>query len=324
MARTKLSRGFRSDPALAPRRGKRRLSKRTGELVWGYGFIAPWIVGFILLTLIPMVASLYFSFTDYILIGTEPYSGIDFTGLENWRRLLGDENAHNAALVTLSYTIRAVPVFMVFPLALAVLLNSPYLRAKKLFRLLFYLPITMPGVAVAMMWQGMLNPRSGWIAKALEFFGIQGPLWFIDPGWVYPGFILMGLWGTGNAMIFFLAGFQRVPQELYDAAIVDGAGARARLFKITLPLLSPMLLFNFVIETIAALQFFTYVMIVNTGLDGSRQYNFYTMYVWRKGWSTGEMGYACTLAWAMFLFVLLFLGLVFWVSRRWVYYAYER
>ncbi len=214
------------------------------ESTWGLLFLAPWLLGFVLFFAGPMLASLGASFTDLVLVrpGTT-----HFIGLANWARLVGDPLVIKSLLVTGNFLLIAVPIALALPLLMAVLLNSAHLVAKPLFRALFYLPVLIPGVAAAVIWQGVLNVHTGWVDLALAGLGLPTPDWLNDPQWVIPALSLISTWSVGSAMIIMLAGLQNVPSELYDAAKVDGANAFYRFFKITISMISPVIFYNLVL-----------------------------------------------------------------------------
>jgi oligogalacturonide transport system permease protein len=289
------------------------------EGFWGLLFVAPWLVGFALFFAGPMLVSLGASFTDLILIRPD---ATRFIGLDNWKRLLGDPLVLKSVQVTASFMLIALPIAVGLPLLMAVLLNSTYLVAKPLFRSLFFLPMLIPGVAAAMIWQGILNPHTGWIDMALRVAGLPTPDWLYDPVFVLPSLGLIGTWTVGNAMLLTLAGLQGVPTELYDAAKADGANALYRFFKITVPMISPVIFYNLVLATIHVLQYFltAYVIYQNTaGPDNSAL--FYMMDLYKEAFVYYHMGYASAMAWALFAVgIVLTMGL-FASARRWVYYA---
>lgn len=303
---------------LAPvRRRVSKLAKR--ERNWGLIFLAPWIIGFCLFYAGPMVASLIFSFTNYDLLSAE---GIKFIGLDNWKRMFTDPLVRQSMLVTSRFLLISVPVLLALPLGFALLLNSQSLLGKRLFRTLFYMPMVVPFVASTMIWMGVLNSQSGWLNTILESVGIPGPDWLNDSRWVVPALTLIGTWGIGNTMMILLAGLQNVPTELYEAARVDGAGPAYRFFKITLPLISPVIFYNLVLAIIGAFQYFLQAYVLYNNQAGPDQAAlFYMMNLYREGWSYYKMGYASTLAWGMFIVALLVTLVLFGSARRWVYYA---
>jgi multiple sugar transport system permease protein len=282
-------------------------------------FVAPWVVGFALFFAGPMLVSLGASFTDLVLVRPE---NTRFIGLDNWKTLLGDPLVVKSVQVTGSFMLVALPIAIGLPILMAVLLNSPYLVAKPVFRSLFFLPMLIPGVAAAMIWQGVLNPHTGWIDMMLGVAGLPTPDWLYDPPWVLASLGLIGTWTVGNAMLITLAGMQGVPSELYEAARVDGASALYRLVKITIPMISPVIFYNLVLATIYVLQYFltAYVIYQNTaGPDNSAL--FYMMDLYKEAFVYYHMGYASAMAWALFAVGLVLTIALFASARRWVYYA---
>jgi multiple sugar transport system permease protein len=294
-------------------------SLATRESIWGLLFLSPWIIGFVLFFAGPMLASLAASFTDLVLVRP---GAMKFVGVDNWARLVGDPLVLKSLLVTGNFLLVAVPISLVLPLLKAVLLNSGHLWGKPLFRALFFVPVLIPGVATAVIWQGVLNVQTGWVDLALRGLGLPGPDWLNHPQWVIPALSLIATWSVGNAMIIMLAGLQNVPSELYDAAKVDGANAFYRFFKITIPMISPVIFYNLVLATIAAFQYFltAYVIYQNTAGPNNAAL-FYMMNLYKEAFVYYNMGYASALAWALFIVGLgITIGL-FASARRWVYYA---
>jgi multiple sugar transport system permease protein len=298
-----------------------RLSLARYEALWGYAFIAPWILGFTLLTLIPMVATFAFTFTNINLIQDRP---LEFVGLENYENLIADPRTWDALLVTLRFAAFALPIGLILPFSIALLLNSKSLRGSRYFQALFFMPFVIPFVAALFAWGGMLNPEAGWINGVLGFLGIRGPDWLNDPRWIYPSLILIGLWGIGSAIIINLAGLQNVPSELYDAARVDGAGWWGQLRHVTLPLMSPVIFYSIVLGTIGVLQYFLVPLVLNTG-DGRPAGTtfFFNVHIYKTFFTFQDMSAGATLAWFLFVIILGITLLLFWSARYWVYYAGE-
>jgi ABC-type sugar transport system permease subunit len=295
------------------------LSRR--EAMWGWVFISPWIIGFILLTAIPMIATFVFTFTNIRLFQEEP---LRFVGLANYQEMLSDPRTWDALLVTFRYAAFSLPLFLLLPFALAMLLNSKSLRGARYFQALFFMPFVIPFVAALFAWAGMLNPQTGWINGALEAIGISGPNWLDDPTWIYPSLVMIGLWGIGSAIIINLAGLQNVPTELYDAARVDGAGWWGQLRNVTLPLMSPVIFYNITLGTIGVLQYFLVPLVLNTG-DGRPAGTtfFLNVHIYKTFFTFQDMSAGATLAWFLFLIILGITLLLFWSARYWVYYAGE-
>jgi multiple sugar transport system permease protein len=289
------------------------------ESTWGLLFLAPWLIGFVLFFAGPMLASLGASFTDLVLVRPE---ATRFVGLENWSRLIGDQLVRKSLLVTGNFLLIAVPISLALPLLMAVLLNSQHLVAKSVFRALFFVPVLIPGVAAAVIWQGVLNVQTGWVDLALRGVGLPAPDWLSQPQWVIPALSLISTWSVGNYMVIMLAGLQSVPSELYDAAKVDGANAFYRFFKISIPMISPVIFYNLVLATIAAFQYFltAYVIYQNTAGPNNSAL-FYMMNLYKEAFVYYHMGYASALAWGLFIVGLAVTIGLFASARRWVYYA---
>ena len=298
---------------------RRGTSLARRESTWGLLFLAPWILGFILFFAGPMLVSLGASFTDLVLVRP---GAVKFVGLDNWVRLVSDQLVLKSLLVTGNFLLIAVPISLGLPLLMAVLLNSERLVAKPLFRALFFMPVLIPGVATAAIWQGVLNVQTGWIDLALRAMGIPAPDWLNQPQWVIPALSLIATWSVGNAMVIMLAGLQNVPSELYDAAKVDGANALYRFFKISIPMISPVIFYNLVLATIAAFQYFltAFVLYQNTAGPNNAAL-FYMMNLYKEAFVYYNMGYASALAWGLFIVGLAVTIGLFASARRWVYYA---
>jgi ABC-type sugar transport system permease subunit len=297
------------------------LSRR--EAAWGYVFLSPWILGFLAFTVIPMVVALGFTFTNIQLANDSP---VQFVGLRNYERLLGDDRMWSGLLVTLKYGAIALPIGLAVPFALALLLNSRHLRGSSVFRIGFFIPYVVPFVATVLIWGGMLNSETGWINRALEFFGVDNPPgWIDDPGWVYPGLVIIGLWGIGAGVIINIAGLRSIPTELYDAAYIDGAGWWASLRHITIPLMSPVIFYTLTLGIIEVLQYFLVPLVLNNGTgEPGGSTLFYNLYLYKQFFLFQNMSYGATLAWFLFAITLAITLVLFWSSRFWVYYAGER
>jgi multiple sugar transport system permease protein len=289
---------------------------------WGYLFIAPWLIGFVLFTAFPMAATLVFSFTNINLSQTEP---LRFVGLENYQALLGDRQAWDSLAVTLKFALLALPVAVCLPLLVALMLHSRHLRGSGGFRVLFYLPYVIPFVAGVLIWRDMLNIDSGWVDGLLRIIGVQHPPdWLQDPTWIYFGLVLMGVWGIGAGIIVYLAGLKGVPSELYDAAVIDGAGVFASLRHVTIPMISPVIFYTLVLGVVEVLQYFLVPLVLKngTGEPGGTTL-FYNLYIYKSFFTFQNMSYGATLAWVLFVIALAVTLLLFRTARRWVYYAGE-
>ncbi len=305
--------------------------KKTSSLLryrqrWGWIFISPWIIGFSLFYLLPMIASFGFSLLNFNLATPDQ---ISFIGGSNWRRALVQDTEVLASFgKTFRFAAISLPAGMIFSLFLALLLNSKHVRGKVLMRTLFYAPIMIPGVAATLIWSGVLNEQTGWVNVLLQnVFGIQavgteGIRWLQNPRIIYYTYTLMGFWGVGNAMIIMLAGLQNVPTELYEAAEIDGASYFQRLFRITLPMISPVIFYNLIIGVIGLMQYFLVPFVLNGG-DGSPQgtTRFIAVWFYKQSFSFFNMGYGATIAWLIFIVGIILAVILFGSARYWVYYA---
>lgn len=287
------------------------------QRLWGWIFLSPWIIGFLAFTLFPMVASLVFSFTRFK-IG-EP---IVFIGFDNWRRLFTDPDTSQSLFVTFRFALISIPVVIGLPLILASVLNSKLLWGKPVLRVLFYMPYMIPAVSGIFIWQSFLNGQTGWLNRLLRLIGIQNPPnWIFDPNFLTIALVLIGLWGIGNAMLTMMASMQGVPTELYEAAEVDGAGSATKWFRITLPLISPVILYNLVLSVIGLMQYFIVPYVLTNTTRSNPETNFFNLNLYRTAFQFGEMGFASAQAWFIFIIALVLTILIFGTSRRWVYYS---
>lgn len=294
------------------------------EALWFYFFIAPWIIGYLLFTLGPILASAYLSFTRYN-ISSSPV----FVGFDNYTGLYNDTIFWKSLKVSAYYTVLSVPLGIFLSLMLAVLLNQK-VPALGVFRTLFYLPTVMPAVAATLLFVWLLNPQFG----ILNFFirllfgdngliplGLNGPRWLQDPDWVVPSFTLISLWGFGGSMLIYLSALQGVPTHLYEAATIDGAGRIKQFLNVTLPMISPVILFTLITGVIGSFQVFTQAWVVNGG-TGAPAYSsmFYVLYLFVNAFRRYRMGTAAAQAWLLFIVILALTMLFLWASRRFVYY----
>jgi multiple sugar transport system permease protein len=282
----------------------------------GWLFASPWIIGFVVWTLGPMLASLGFAFTDWDLLSPPRWAG-----LRNIQDMLGDELVRKSLIVTTIYAVTSVPLQIALGLGLALLMNMP-IRGLRFYRTAFYLPSVLSGVAVAMLWQWIFSPEFGLVNSMLAYIGVHGPSWLGDERWALPSLVLMSLWGVGAGTIIYLAGLQGIPTDLYEAATVDGAGGWARFRHITLPMMTPVIFFQLVVGIIAALQIFTQAYIMTKGGPNNATL-FMLLYLYRNAFEFFRMGYASALAWVLFLYILVLTLLVFRWSAVWVYYEGE-
>jgi multiple sugar transport system permease protein len=307
-----------SQPEAATRRGKPKRREATA----GYVFLTPWLLGLFGITAIPMLISLYLSFTNYDIL--TPLSEVKWIGLANYRNMFtADPSYWHAVLVTLKFALIATPLKLAAALGVALLLNRER-RGTGLFRALFYLPSLLGGsVALAIVWANIFN-RAGAFNAVLAIFGIPGRGWATSPEWALETLMVLGIWQFGAPMVIFLAGLKQVPTELYEAAAVDGAGPIRQFFKITLPMLSPVIFFNLVLETIHGFQGFTAAFVVSNGTGGPVDSTLmYTLYLYIRGFGNYEMGYASAMAWVFLIAVGLITVVLFATGRFWVHYSDE-
>ena len=289
------------------------LQRRQNRL--GYTYIMPWIIGFLAFTLIPMIFSLVLSFSEWNIV--TGLSTIEFVGLDNYKAMLADRKFWKALEVTFKYCLMAIPLKQMTALLIALLLSMkiPFLR---FFRSVFYLPNIIPGIAISMIMMQILA-QNGLLNQGLALFGITGPAWLQSPQTSLFGLVLLSLWTFGNSMIIYLSGILGVSQDLYEAANIDGAGAVRKFFRITLPMISPTIFFNVVMEIIGSFQYFdqAYVMTEGGPLNSTL---FYNLYLYTTAYRDYRMGYAAALAWVMFLIILVFTLLTIKSSSFWVFY----
>jgi len=286
------------------------------ESLTAWLFVSPWIIGFILFTGGPILASFILSFTHWDIVNPPQWAGI-----ENYQDMLQDELFFQSLKVTTIYALIAVPLQIIVGLLIAILLNTK-IRLIGLYRTLFYLPAILPVVSVAVMWRWILSRDWGLINWLLSLLGIQGPGWLSEPEWVLPALILMSLWGVGAGMLIYLAGLQGIPTDLYEAAKVDGAGTWALFRYVTIPMISPVILFQLVVGLIGAFQVFSQPFIMTQGGPQNASL-FYLLHLFRNAFEFFRMGYASALSWVLFIYIAILTVLVFRFSAAWVFYEGE-
>jgi multiple sugar transport system permease protein len=305
-------------PTSTPTPTKRRMND---EARAGWLSITPWLIGFLVFTATPFLASLYFSFTDYNVLQPP-----EWVGFANYERLFTNDRLFPKALQnTLIYAAMYVPLNIVSSLAVAMLLNKAR-HFSGFFRTAYYLPSITPAVATAYLWVWILNPNDGVVNTALRALGLPAPGWTVDPFWTKPTIVMTEIWTLGASMLMYLAALQGVPKDLYEAATLDGAGAWRRFKDVTLPMISGITFFVSTISIISALNVFTqgYVMYdENGGPDNSAL--FVVMYLFKRAFGSGyfQMGYASAIAWVLFLIILVVTLIQFKFSSRWVYYEHD-
>lgn len=296
-----------------PSTRRRRSSASRREALEGFLCIVPWLLGFILFTAGPMLASVWLSLTDY-----EILRPISFIGVQNFTKAVNDPLFTKSLWNTAVYTVLYVPLHLITALLAALLLNTKA-RGIKTYRVIFYIPSIMPAVATAFLWMWIFNPNYGLANGLLDLVGLPPQKWLFDETLAKPSFVLMALWGLGSSMIVFLAGLQGVDPVLYEAADIDGANTWVKFWRITLPMLTPVLFFNLIIGIIGSFQVFTTAYIATNGGPNNATL-FYVLYIYNQGWKFAKMGYASALAWVLFVIVLLLTLVQFKMANRWVYY----
>ena len=303
-------------------RGPRLSALARREARQGYLFIAPWIIGFVAFTFVPMVATFIFTFLNLTLAQEQP---ITFVGLDNYVRLANDGRVWETLGITLKFAAIWLPVSVIVPFAIAVALNSKYAFGSNLMRTLFFLPYVVPFVAGVLVWNQMLG-QEGWLNAVLRFVGwSKPPDWLFDTTFIYPGLVLMGIWGIGAGIVVNLAGLRGIPTELYEAARIDGAGAVASLRNVTIPMMSPILFYTLILGVIEVLQYFLVPLVLKngTGEPGGTTL-FYNLNLYLTFFSYQKLSYGATMAWLLFGIALLVTLILFRLSRRWVFYAGDR
>lgn len=299
--------------------------KELYKVLKGLAFASPWLIGFLWLTLYPLLASLYYGFTEYAIL-----SAPEWVGLNNFIKMFTRDKFYWISVKnTLYFVAISVPAGTILSIALALLLNAK-VRFMSIYRTVYYFPTVVPVVATIMLWAWILNPRVGPLNFLLNLIGIPGPAWMADPNWSKPALIIISLWGMGGSTVIYLAGLQDIPVHLYEAAELDGATGLQKIFNVTLPLLTPTILFNVIMGLIGGFQYFSQAFL-SSALDGgpggaalgspANSLLFYNLYLYRNAFGYYEMGYASAMAWVLLIFVLLLTLLIFKLTGRFVYYA---
>lgn len=282
-----------------------------------YLFLLPWLIGFFCLTLGPMLGSFYLSLTKYNLMNSP-----SFLGFDNYKEIFtNDQSFNHSIILTFRYVLLAVPLRLIFALLVAMALNKG-IRALGVYRTVYYIPSLLGGsVAIAIVWRKIFDV-DGIVNRFLSVFGIKGPAWIAHPNYVLYTIVTLAVWQFGSAMVIFLAGLKQIPTELYEASEVDGSGKTRQFFQITLPLLSPVIFFNLVMSIISSFQVFTSGYVIGDGRGGPIDSTlFYTLYLYLKGFSFFDMGYASALAWILLTIIGVFTAIVFVTSKYWVFYG---
>jgi len=279
-------------------------------------FVFPWVIGLLVFNLYPILASAYYGFTEYSILRAP-----EWTGLENYRVMFTEDKLYFKSLSnTLYFVLLSVPLSTAIPVVLAIILNAK-VKGMAFYRTVFYLPSIMPAIASSMLWLWILNPQYGLANEILRWIGLAPVGWMTSPQWSKPSLAAMSLWGAGGGIVIFLAGLQDIPVHLYEAAELDGANGLQRLFRVTLPLLTPSIFFNMVIDLIYYFQYFTQAYIMTGGTGGPLDSTlFYGMLLFRNAFEYFNMGYASAMAWILFLIVFIITFLLYNSSGRWVHY----
>jgi multiple sugar transport system permease protein len=278
-------------------------------------FVLPWFIGFTAFMLYPVVASIYFSFCDYSVLHPPV-----FIGLANYRDLIHDAIFWQTVQNTIVYTLWALPISALVALSLALLLNTK-VRGMAFYRTIFFIPSLVPMVALAILWQWIFNGQYGILNAFLQDLDIKGPNWLGDPAWSKTALVVLSAWGVGNAMVIYLAGLQDVPRQLYEAADLDGAGWWAKTLHVTLPMISPVILFNVIMGIIGTLQIFTVPYVISPQGAPARSIYFYAMYLFDNAFIYHKMGYACAMGWILFVVILILTLIALKFSERHVHYG---
>jgi multiple sugar transport system permease protein len=282
-----------------------------------YLFISPWIIGFLVFTLGPLAFSLIMSFFDWPIT-----SAPSFVGIDNYKTMFTDDpQFYKSLAITFKFAAIFVPLNLVTALILALLITQP-LKGMKIFRTIFYLPAVVSGVAISIIWGWIFNSEYGILNYLLSLAGIEGPKWLVDPKWAILTIVIASAWGVGTMMLIFYTDIKGIPPELYEAAAIDGAGPFRQFFSITIPSITPTILFNVITSVIAALQQLTLVLLLTGGGPLKSTY-FYGLYVYNNAFKHHELGYASANAWFMFIVILILTMLIFKSSSTWVFYENE-
>jgi multiple sugar transport system permease protein len=283
----------------------------------GWLFISPWVVGFLAFALFPFLASLYYSFTNYSILAPPQWAG-----LQNYQQMFQDPLFWQSLYNTMYFTVIFVPLSTVVAIAIALLLNMK-IHGQAVYRTIFYLPSVVPVVASSVLWIWIFNPSFGFLDAFLRTVGLPAPGWLYSELWVKPSLILMALWGIGSPIVIYLAGLQGVPHDLYEAATLEGANAWQRTRYVTLPMISPVILFNVVLGLIGSFQYFTQAYVMTQGGPDNASL-FFALYLYQQAFQYLHLGYASAMAWLLFVLILLATLFVFRSSARWVYYGSDQ
>jgi multiple sugar transport system permease protein len=295
----------------------RKINPETRKVLKGLAFISPWMIGFLAFTLYPLLASLYYSFTDFSLFGSPKW-----IWLSNYIKLFSDPKFFKSMGNTLIFSVVVVPASIFLAMGLAILLNNG-LRGNSIYRTVIFMPSIVPAVASAVVWMWILNPQWGLLNGALRLVGLQGPPWLSSADWAKPSLLLITLWMIGSDMILYLAGLQEIPLDYYEAASLDGAGSWHKVRYITIPLLTPIMFFHLINAFIWSFNYFSIPYIVSNQGSGQPADSllFYSLYLYQNGFRYLKMGYASAMAWLLFMLVMACTIIILKTSNRWVNYG---
>ena len=295
----------------------RKMKPETRKILRGVAFISPWIVGFLAFTLYPLLASFYYSFTDFSLFGSPKW-----VALTNYAKLFADPKFFKSFGNTIIFSIFVVPASIVLAMGLAILLNNN-LRGNSVYRALIFMPSVVPAVASAVVWIWILNPQWGLLNGMLRMLNLQGPPWLSSPDWAKPALLIVTLWMIGSDMVLYLAGLQEIPLDYYEAAELDGAGPWQKTLYIIVPLLTPIIFFHLINAFIWSFQYFSIPYIVSVQGTGQPADSllFYSLYLYQNAFGYLKMGYASAMAWLLFLLVMVCTVIILRTSKRWVNYG---
>jgi multiple sugar transport system permease protein len=295
----------------------RKMKPETRKILRGVAFISPWIIGFIAFTLYPLVASFYYSFTDFSLFGSPKW-----VAMSNYARLFADPKFYKSFGNTIIFSVMVVPASIVLAMGLAILLNNQ-LRGNSIYRAIIFMPSVVPAVASAVVWIWILNPQWGLLNGLLRLLNLQGPPWLSNPDWAKPALLIVTLWMIGSDMVLYLAGLQEIPLDYYEAAELDGAGAWQKTIYIIFPLLTPIVFFHLINAFIWSFQYFSIPFIVSVQGSGQPADSllFYSLYLYQNAFAYLKMGYASAMAWLLFLLVMVCTVIILKTSKRWVNYG---
>jgi multiple sugar transport system permease protein len=295
----------------------RKIHPETRKILKGLAFISPWMIGFLAFTLYPLVASLYYSFTDFSLFGSPKW-----IWLTNYIKLFSDPKFFKSMGNTLLFSVVVVPASIFLAMGLAILLNNG-LRGNSIYRTVIFMPTIVPAIASGVVWMWILNPQWGLLNGGLRMLGIQGPPWLSSAVWAKPSLLLVTLWMIGSDMILYLAGLQEIPMDYYEAASLDGAGSWHKVRHITIPLLTPIMFFHLIYAFIWSFNYFSIPYIVSNQGAGQPADSllFYSIYLYQNGFRYLKMGYASAMAWLLFMLVMACTIIILKTSNRWVNYG---